>query len=78
MDKDDTMKDIAERLMAFKGLGSDLLAEARLAAEDFYPRLAQRKEAWEERPRHGFEGEVMLEGLPEGRVAPRSGRFSSL
>ena len=43
MDKDDTMKDIAERLMSFRGMGSDFLAEARLATEDFYPRLKEQR-----------------------------------
>ncbi|CAK9085553.1 Protein unc-13 homolog 4B (Protein Staccato) [Durusdinium trenchii] len=54
MDKDDTLKDLSERLLSLRGVGSDFLGEVRLAAEEFYP--------------HGFEGDVMLEGVPKGRA----------
>eukprot|EP00435_Cladocopium_sp_Y103_P063431 s55_g25.t1 len=55
LDQDDTFKDITERLMSFRGVGSDFLGEVRLASDEFYP--------------HGFEGDLLLEGVPEGRNA---------
>eukprot|EP00913_Durusdinium_trenchii_P008031 g7530.t1 len=45
---------LSERLLSLRGVGSDFLGEVRLAAEEFYP--------------HGFEGDVMLEGVPKGRA----------
>lgn len=55
LDQDDTFKDITERLMSFRGVGSDFLGEVRLASDEFYP--------------YGFEGDLLLEGVPEGRNA---------
>jgi len=55
LDQDDTFKDLTERLLAGRGVGSDFLGEVRLASDEFYP--------------HGFEGDLLLEGVPEGRNA---------
>ncbi|CAE7515301.1 Synaptotagmin-4 [Symbiodinium microadriaticum] len=55
LDKDDSLKDLSERLLDFRGIGSDFLGQVTLESEEFYPK--------------GFEGDVMLEGVPGGKNA---------